>query len=309
MFDYEFMVNAFAAASIVAVAASLVGYFLVIRGQTFAGHALSHVGFAGATGAVLIGVPPLAGLLLATVAAGAGMGLLGERFQQRDVAIGIVLAASLGLGLLFLHFFTAYASQATALLFGNVLGVDTQTVFALLVLGLATVGALAVISRPLLFATLQPELAEARGVSLKLVSVLFLVIVALATAASVQIVGILLVFTLMVAPAAAAQRLTIRLWPGLALSVVLALVEAWLGLTLAFYTDWPTSFWITALGAVISLSAHLGPRRRARVVEAHDGHAHGHSHSHHAGPHDQDGLSQLARDTPPKGATTVELEP
>ncbi|SEE24928.1 zinc/manganese transport system permease protein [Rhizobiales bacterium GAS188] len=314
MFDYEFMVNAFAAASIVAVAASLVGYFLVIRGQTFAGHALSHVGFAGATGAVLIGVPPLAGLLLATVAAGAGMGLLGERFQQRDVAIGIVLAASLGLGLLFLHFFTAYASQATALLFGNVLGVDTQTVFALLVLGLATVGALAVISRPLLFATLQPELAEARGVSLKLVSVLFLVIVALATAASVQIVGILLVFTLMVAPAAAAQRLTIRLWPGLALSVVLALVEAWLGLTLAFYTDWPTSFWITALGAVIYLSAHLGPRRRARLVEAHDGHAHdGHVHGplpgHHAGPQSQDGLSQLARDTPPKGATTVELEP
>src|SRR5882757_6667566 len=104
MFDYDFMVNAFAAATIVAVAASLVGYFLVLRGQTFAVHALAHVGFAGATGAVLIGVPPLAGLVVATVAAGAGMGLLGERFQHRDVAIGIVLAMSLGLGLLFLHF-------------------------------------------------------------------------------------------------------------------------------------------------------------------------------------------------------------
>jgi len=284
MFDYDFMVNAFAAATIVAVAASLVGYFLVIRGQTFAGHALSHVGFAGATGAVLLGVPPLAGLLLATVAAGAGMGLLGERFQQRDVAIGIVLAASLGLGLLFLHFFTAYASQATALLFGNVLGVDSTTLFALLGLGLVTVAALTVIARPLLFATLQPELAEAKGVSLRLVSVLFLIIVALATAASVQIVGILLVFTLMVAPAAAAQRLAIRLWPGLALSVVLALAEAWAGLTLAYYTDWPTSFWITALGAVIYLCAHLGPGRRSAGQEAHHGHTH-HDHAHHDHAH------------------------
>ena len=158
---------------------ALVGYFLVLRGQTFAGHALSHVGFAGATGAVLMGVSPLLGLLAATVLAGAGMGFLGERFQHRDVAIGIVLAMSLGCGLLFLHFFTAYATQATALLFGNVLGVEAPTVLALLALGIITIGALASISRPLLFATLQPELAEAKGVSLRRLSVLFLVIVAL----------------------------------------------------------------------------------------------------------------------------------
>jgi zinc/manganese transport system permease protein len=285
MFEYEFMVHAFAAATIVAVAAGLVGYFLVLRGQTFAGHALSHVGFAGATGAVLIGVSPLAGLVIATVLAGAGMGMLGERLQQRDVAIGIVLALSLGLGLLFLHFYTAYASQATALLFGNVLGVDRRTVWALLVMGLLIMGALALISRPLLFATLQPELAEAKGVSLKLISVLFLVIVALTTAASVQIVGILLVFTLMVAPAAAAQLLAIRLWTGLFLSVAFALLEAWLGLTLAFYTDWPTSFWITGLGGAFYLLAHLGARWRQAGGSAadahehvHDGHAHGHGH-------------------------------
>jgi zinc/manganese transport system permease protein len=262
MLDYEFMRHAFAAATIVAVAASLVGYFLVLRGQTFAGHALSHVGFAGATGSILVGLPPIFGLLLASVIAGAGMGLLSERFQHRDVAIGIVLAMSLGLGLLFLHFFTAYASQATALLFGNVLGVDRAMVEALFGLGLATIGALALISRPLLFATLHPELAEAKGVSLQRMSAIFLVIVALATAASVQIVGILLVFTLMVAPSAAAQHLTIRLWPGLALSVALALVETWLGLTLAFYTDWPTSFWITALGGAIFMLANAGSLHR-----------------------------------------------
>jgi len=274
MFEYDFMVNAFEAATIVAVAASLVGYFLVLRGQTFAGHALSHVGFAGATGAVLAGVSPLLGLLVATVLAGAGMGFLGERFQHRDVAIGIVLAMSLGCGLLFLHFFTAYATQATALLFGNVLGVDAPTVLALLALGILIIAALAFISRPLLFATLQPELAEAKGVSLRRLSMLFLVIVALATAASVQIVGILLVFTLMVAPAAAAQRVTIKLWPGLLLSVGLALVEAWLGLTLAYYTDWPTSFWITAIGAAIYMLA-LSISRQKHVSEyRHEQHHH-----------------------------------
>jgi zinc/manganese transport system permease protein len=286
MFDYEFMVNAFQAATIVAIAAGLVGYFLVLRGQTFAGHALSHVGFAGATGAVLLGASPLAGLVLATVLAGAGMGLLGERLQQRDVAIGIVLAMSLGLGLLFLHFFTAYASQATALLFGNVLGVDGDTVLVLLGLGVAIVAALGLISRPLIFATLQPELAEAKGVSLRLMSVIFLMIVALATAASVQIVGILLVFTLMVAPAAAAQLLVIRLWPGLLMSVVLALLEAWLGLTLAFYTDWPTSFWITALGGIFYLLAYVAARHRGAGGEAKTAHEHGHDdHAHHEHDH------------------------
>ena len=251
MLDYDFMRTAFAAATIVAIVAGLVGYFLVLRGQTFAGHALAHVGFTGATGAVLIGFPPLAGLVLLTVAAGIGMGFLGERLSNRDVAIGIVLSFSLGLGLLFLHFFTAFATQATALLFGNVLAVEMSTVWVLLVLGVICLGVLAVISRPLLFASLQPELAAAKGVRGRLLSILFLAIVALATAESAQIVGVLLVFALMVGPAAAAQRLTTNIGTGLALAAGLALAEAWLGLTLAFYTDWPTSFWIAALSAAV----------------------------------------------------------
>jgi zinc/manganese transport system permease protein len=227
----------------------LVGYFLVLRGQAFAGHALAHVGFTGASGAVLIGIAPLWGMVALTMAAGIGMGAMGERLGGRDVAIGIVLALSLGFGLLFLHFFTAYATQATALLFGNVLAVDVGTVRTLLWLGVVSVGMLAVISRPLLFASLLPELAEAKGVSLRLYSVLFLAIVALAVAECVQIVGALLVFALMVGPAAAAQRLTTRIGNGLLLSAGLALLEAWAGITLAFYTDWPASFWITALSA------------------------------------------------------------
>jgi len=257
MFTYDFMQNAFAAAGIVAVLSGVTGFFLVLRAQTFAGHALSHVGFAGATGAVLIGVAPLWGLVALTVTAGVGMGLLGERLAQRDVAIGIVLAMSLGLGLLFLHFFTAYATQATALLFGNVLGVDARTVWTLLALGIAALIALAAIARPLLFASIQPELAEAKGVSLRLLSVLFLAIVALAVAECAQIVGVLLVFALMVGPPAAAQRLTTRFWQGIALAALLALAEAWGGLVLAYVTDWPTSFWITALSGGIYLLAAL----------------------------------------------------
>ncbi|HUN43526.1 MAG TPA: metal ABC transporter permease [Acetobacteraceae bacterium] len=253
MFDYDFMRNAFAAAAVVAVVAGVVGYFLVLRGQTFAGHALAHVGFTGATGAVLIGVAPLWGMVVVTVAAGIGMGLMGERLTQRDVAVGLVLALSLGFGLLFLHFYTSFAAQATSLLFGNVLAVDGSTVWMLLGLGALSLAALGIISRPLLFASLQPELAEAKGVSLRLYAVLFLAIVALATAESAQIVGVLLVFTLMVGPAAAAQRVTGRLGRGIALSALLALAEAWGGIALAYVTDWPVSFWITALSGAIYL--------------------------------------------------------
>ena len=268
MLQYDFMVNAFAATGIVAVVAGTVGFFLVLRGQTFAGHALSHVGFTGATGAVLFGFSPLAGLVGFTLLAGMGMGLLGERLSGRDVAIGMVLSLSLGFGLLFLHFYTAFASQATTVLFGNVLGISRSTTWQLLVLGVVCLAGLSIISRPLLFASLQPEIAEAKGVSVRLLGVLFLAIVAVAVAESAQIVGVLLVFTLMIGPAAAASHLAMRLPAAITISAVLALFEAWGGLTLAYYTDWPTSFWITALSGVIYalslawFSLKLGPTGR-----------------------------------------------
>jgi zinc/manganese transport system permease protein len=264
MFAYEFMTNAFAASGIAALVSGIVGYFLVMRGQTFAGHALSHIGFAGATGAGLIGLAPLWGLLVFTLAAGIAMGALGERISNRDVAIGVILALALGFGLLFLHYYTSFATQATALLFGNVLAVDHSMIVTLAVLGVITLAALAAIMRPLIFATLQPELAEAKGVPMRFVSTAFLAIVALAVSQCAQIVGVLLVFTLMVGPPAAAQRLTTGLWSGLVASAALALAEAWLGLTIAFYTDWPVSFSIAALSALIYFaslmtSTQMGP--------------------------------------------------
>ena len=269
MFQYEFMNNAFAAAGIVAVVSGIVGFFLVMRGQTFAGHALSHIGFAGATGAGLIGLAPIWGLIGFTLAAGIVMGLLSERISNRDVAIGIVLALALGFGLLFLHYYTAFATQATALLFGNVLAVDHAMIATLAVLAVVTLVALAAIMRPLIFASLQPELAEAKGVPLRFVSTAFLAIVALAVsrmradrrrAAGVHADG---------RPPAAAQRLTTGLWSGLTLAAALALAEAWLGMTIAFYTDWPVSFCIALLERVrlfrraerAEISGRPNPRR------------------------------------------------
>jgi zinc/manganese transport system permease protein len=265
MLDYDFMRNAFAAAGVAAVVSGLVGYFLVLRGQTFAGHALSHIGFAGATGAVVIGLASVWGLVGFTIAAGIGMGMLGERLSGRDVAIGVVLSLALGLGLLFLHYYTAFAAQATALLFGNVLAVDRSMIGTLIVLGLITVFGLAAIMRPLIFATLQPELAEAKGVPLRFVSTAFLVIVALAVSQSAQIVGVLLVFALMVGPPATAQRLATGLWAGMILSAGIALAEAWLGLVIAYHTDWPVSFCIAMLSALgyFLTRGNLVPRREA----------------------------------------------
>jgi len=251
MFAYDFMRTAFLAGGVVAIVAGSVGFFLVLRNLTFAGHALSHIGFAGATGSVLLGISAFWGLLAFTLAAAVAMGLLGDRLRQRDVAVGIVLALALGLGVLFLYLYTTSASEAMTILFGNLLGVGLDTFWGLFALGLGALAALSVVSRPLLFATLAPELAEAKGVSPRLLSVLFLMIVAVAVAEAAQVVGVLLVFALMVGPAAAALRLAAGLRAGIMLSVVLALVETWGGLALAYWTDWPTTFWIVLASCLV----------------------------------------------------------
>lgn len=261
MLSYDFMVRAFAASGIVAIVAGTVGYFLVLRAQTFAGHALSHIAFAGATGAALVGVAPIYGVLALTIVAGVAMGLLGDRLSNRDVTIGIVLSLSLGFGILFLSLTRANAVQAASILFGSVLGVSPSMLWILAGLGIVTLAAIAIISRPLIFSTLQPELAEAKGVSLRLVGTLFLAVVALAVAQSIQIVGVLLVFTLMVGPPAAAQLLTRRLATGVGLAAGLAFAQAWLGITIAYYTDWPSSFWIALLSGLVYLGALAIARR------------------------------------------------
>jgi len=261
MLDYEFMRIAFVAAALISLVCGPVGYFLVLRGQTFAGHALAHVGFTGATGAVLLGLPPLAGLMGLTVLAGLGMGLFGEKLANRDVAIGLVLATALAFGLLFLHFFTSFATQASALLFGNILAISRTTLAILAILCGLCFSVLMAVSRPLLFASLQPELAEAKGVNTRQIATIFMVLVALATAACSQILGVLLVFALMVGPAATILRFSLSPATGVALAAGLAMAESWGGLALAYETDWPASFWITTLSVgVYGASLLFQPR-------------------------------------------------
>jgi len=185
-----------------------------------------------------------------TTLGGALMGFIGERLAGRDVAIGMVLSLALGLGLLFLNFFTGTSVRATSLLFGNVLGVDAATLWRMAAAATVTLAALACLSRPLLFASVRPELAEAQGVNLRLISMLFLALVGIAVAEAVQVVGVLLVFTLMVGPAATAQIMTARIGTGILLSVAFAVTQAVLGVALAYLTDWPTSFWIALLGTI-----------------------------------------------------------
>jgi zinc/manganese transport system permease protein len=260
--QYDFMQNAFLAGTIVAVVAAIVGYFVVLRGLAFAGHALSHIGFAGAAGAVLVGVDPLFGLLTFTLLAGLVMGLLGERVQGRDVAIGIVLAFSLGLGVLFLQLYTAYASEAFNILFGTILGVSRHDVLVSLMLGLIVLTGLTVIFRPLLFSSIASDVAEARGVPIRLLSALFLLLLAIAVSEAVQVVGVLLIFSLLIAPPATAIYLTVRVYRALTLAVVIALVEVWAGLIAAYYTGYAASFFIASFAVGVygltRLAAALG---------------------------------------------------
>jgi zinc/manganese transport system permease protein len=245
LFRYGFMQHAFEAGTIVALSAGVIGYFVVLRGLSFAAHGLSHIGFAGATGAVLFGAPPIAGLLVLTMGAGTVMGALGQRLRGRDVTIGIVMAWSLGLGLLFTTLYKGSVSGAIGILFGEIFGISPQEVAVTALAGGLTLLALAVIYRPLLFATLDEEVAEAKGVPVRGLSIAFMVILAVAVSEAVQAVGVLLIFALIVAPAAIAERFTTRPSRGVMVSALLAVLFTWAALSVAYYLPYPVGFFIT----------------------------------------------------------------
>ncbi len=247
LFRYAFMQHAFEAGTIVALSAGVIGYFVVLRGLSFAAHALSHIGFAGATGAVLLGGAPIVGLLAFTMSAGAVMGALGQRLRGRDVTIGLVMAWSLGLGLLFTALYQGSAQLAIGILFGQIFGITSADVAVTLVAGLATVLLVVAVYRPLLFATLDEEVAEAKGVPVRGLSIAFMIILAVAVSEAVQVVGVLLIFALIVAPAAIAERFTTRPSRGVVLAAILAVLFTWAGLTIAYYLPYPVGFFITTI--------------------------------------------------------------
>jgi zinc/manganese transport system permease protein len=268
MLAYDFMRNAFIAGGCIAAAAGLVGYFVVLRNQVFTTDALGHVAFTGGMGGVLIGLNLLVGVFGSCIAVALAIGSLGGRGRGRDVAIGTVFAWVLGLGLLFLSIFTSSHSASAgnmgiSVLFGSILGMQPAQAAIASAAGLLTCVALLAIARPLLFVSLDPEVATSRGVPIRVLTALFLILVAITVAESVQAVGALLVFALMVTPAAVAQNLTTSPYAGMALSAVVAVLAVWLGLTLAFYISYPVSFFITAL-AFGSFIVSLGINRIQR---------------------------------------------
>src|ERR1700736_1698712 len=223
LFHYEFMIHAFQAGTIVAIVAGAIGYFVVLRASSFAAHALSHIGFAGATGAVVLSINPIIGLLAFTMGAGVAIGALGNRLRGRDVTIGIVLAWTLGLGVLFISLYRGYATEAYAVLFGGILAISASDVLITLVAGVVTLLALAWLYRPLLFASVDEDVAAARGVPVAALSVAFMIILAVAVSEAVQVVGVLLIFALIVTPAAIAERFTTRPFAAIGIGVLLAL--------------------------------------------------------------------------------------
>jgi zinc/manganese transport system permease protein len=256
---YPFMRHAFVAGTIVAVLAGVVGYFVVLRGSSFAAHALSEIGFAGASGAVAFGFSAVWGLLGMSLAGAAVIGLLGKRLRGRDAAIGTVLVFSLGLGS---YFITRYKGESASgpfgLLFGEILGISVHDVWFIGVSAALTLAAVAAMYRPLLFASLDEDVAEARGVPVRGLSVGFLIVLAVAVTAAVQVVGVLLIFALLVTPAAIADRVCRTPGRAVALCVGLSVVFVWAGLVVTFYSKFPVGFLITAfafLGYVVARAA------------------------------------------------------
>jgi zinc/manganese transport system permease protein len=254
----HFVHTALLAGALVAIASGAIGTFIVARGASFAVHAISELGFTGAAGALVVGIDPVVGMIAGSLLVGGVLGLLSLRGRERDSAIGAVLAFGLGLGVLFLSLYQGYATEATNLLFGSIVGVSDRQLLALTIVAAIVVAGIAAAYRPLLFSSVDPGAAEARGVPTRALSVLTFLLLALTTAEAIQVVGVLLVLTLVITPAAAAQRLTANPATAILLSIVIALVATEGGILLSLQQPWPTSFFISS----ISFAAYIAARMR-----------------------------------------------
>jgi zinc/manganese transport system permease protein len=258
IFYYPFMQHAYEAGTLVAIIAGIVGYFVVLRRSSFAAHSLSHIGFAGAAGAVVVGAMPVYGLLLFTTVGGSAMAALSPKASHRDVSIGTVLAFMLGLGVLFITLYTGYATEAYSILFGDIVAISASDVTITLVASVTILAAVAVVYRPLLFSSLDEEVAEAKGLPTFLFGIVFMLLVAVATSIAVQFVGVLLIFALMVTPAAIAQQLAKTARGAITLSIAISVMATWLGLFIAFFTPYPVSFFITTIVFIAYVTVRFG---------------------------------------------------
>lgn len=268
-FAFPFMVNALRAGTIVAVLAGALGWFMVLRRQTFVGHTLSLVGFPGAAGATLLGVSPILGYFAFCTGAAALVSALpaggsARGFSEESAVVGSVQSLLLASGFLFVSLYAGSLGGLSSLLFGSFLGITSRQVLALLAVALPSVALLAALGRPLLFASVDPQVAGAAGVPVRAVSVVFLLLLGVAVAEASQITGSLLVFALLVLPPAAAQALTLRPGAGLALSVGIGVAATWAGLLLAYYLPYPTGAFITTLSFAVFVAARIARSVRDR---------------------------------------------
>ena len=264
----SFMINAWTVATVVAVVAGVVGFFVVLRGSVFPAHAIPNGAFAGAAGASLIGVNTLAGLGVFAVLAALGIGALGRR-GRHDVATALALVVMLALGALFLSQTTEYEPEIFSLLFGEVLGVASNEILPVAVLGVVCIASVLVLYRPLVLSSVVPDIGDAKGVSSQKMEMVFLVVLALATAMTVPVVGALLIFSLMIGPPAAARSFTNRPPVAIVLSVAIALATVWAAIASSYVTNWPIGFFV---GAFSALSYGIGRSwaawRRTRRVRS-----------------------------------------
>jgi zinc/manganese transport system permease protein len=244
-----FMINAWVTATIVAVVAGVVGYFVVLRGEAFPAHAIPKGAFAGAAGAALLGISTLIGLAVFSLLGALAIGTLGRR-GRNDVVTALTLVMMLALGAAFLSRTTQYEPEIYSLLFGEILGVSASQILPITVLAAVCLAAVAALYRPLTLTSVVPEIAEARGIRGRRVEIAFLIVLALATTMTVPVTGALLIFSLMIGPPAAARSLTSR--PGLAmiLSVAIALVTVWAAIAASYLYNWPVGFFVGALAAL-----------------------------------------------------------
>ncbi len=272
MWSLPFMVNAFRAGTIVAVLAALIGWFMVLRRQSFAGHTLALVGFPGAAAAVWLGIGVTYGYFAACIVAALVIAALPQRsgrvYTEQSAVVGTVQAFALASGMLFVALYGGFLNGTNALLFGSFLGITTDQVTTLALVAVAALAILAAIGRPLLFASIDTDVAAAHRVPTQALGTAFLVLLG-ATAAEVsQITGALLVFALLVLPPATAQLLTTRPVRSLVLSVLLALATVWVALFVAYYSPYPIGFWLSSIAFIVYSVTFAATRLRTRLVLA-----------------------------------------
>ncbi|EFH80814.1 metal ABC transporter permease [Ktedonobacter racemifer] len=272
MLSYDFMRQALLAGTLLSIVAGLVGYFVVLRHQAFAGESLSDVAFTGALGGAALGINPFLSLMITTVVVALAMGGFGERLRGRDVAIGTVLAWVLGLGVFFLSLFTAHVSgtgtgfSGVTVLFGNILGVSADQLRTIALVSGGVILVLLLLARPLLFASLDPDVAAAHGVPVRALGLGFMVLLAITVSEATLAVGALLVFALLLLPAAIAYQVVSRPFAALGFAAVLAIAFTWIGIAIGFYTGYPSSVCISLLAFVSYIAVVGGSGRMVKIA-------------------------------------------